>query len=128
MKTINVRTGRIISNALSGLREEYHLNVYTLDEEENKPLVYGVNWCAMGTQTAATAKEFAQGLMHAVEIAEALNSLELVIDWEGDDVKVKEDMREEYKAWLPKFYEVIKLGSAELIEAGIDTLNKKFFE
>ena len=130
MKKINVRTGRIISQALGTLREENHLDIYTIKDEIDEPLVYGVNWCAMGTQTAEATREFAKGLQKAAEIAEALNSLELVVDWntEGSKIQVKEDMREEWKTWLPKFYEVVRLGCADLIEAGIDTMNKKFFE
>ncbi len=128
MKKINLRTARLISTALATLRTEYHLDIYTIEDEIDKPLVYGINWCTMGTQTVEVAKDFAKGLTRATEIAEALNSLELVVEWNAKDVQVKEDLREEWKTWLPKFQEVVRLGCAELIEAGINTMNKKFFE
>ena len=128
MKKINIRTENIILNALGTLRAEKHLNIYTIQDDVDKPLVYGINWCAMGTQSVEATKVFANDLVQATKIAEALNSLELVTDWNSNRAHIKEDMMEEWEEWLPKFYEVIKLADADLIEAGIDTMSRKFFD
>lgn len=132
MKKINRRVYNVLNEALGTIKREKHVDIYTINDgvflDEDAPLEYGVNWCAMGTQSVERTREYVKDLAHAADIAEALTSLELVVDWTQNDVKLKDDMKEEWKEWLPKFYEIVRLGCAELIEAGIDTMNKKFLE
>jgi hypothetical protein len=50
----------------------------------NAPKRFGVNWAACGTKTVEEANDFAKNLKKAMDIAEYLNSLELVLEYFED--------------------------------------------
>lgn len=51
---------------------------------EDKPIEWGVNWCARGTQDAGAARDYAERLAQAAAIAEMLTGLKMVQAYEQD--------------------------------------------
>lgn len=124
---INRRVYHILTEALRESCDGKHMSIYSVSGDDgDSPLVFGVNWSAMGTQSTDFTKEFASNLVQATKIAQSLNELNLTLDW-LEDVKLKDDKKDEWKEWLPKFYKVVELADVDLIEAGIHTMYAKFF-
>jgi hypothetical protein len=103
---------QLISNELDGM------NIYTIagdryeDRKANKPLQWGVNWSAQGTQDVATTKRFAQNLMTATEICENFNKLEIL------DRSIPEETQyslEQFQQQTSLAKKVIELGDEEFI-------------
>ena len=65
-----------------------------------RPEKAGVNWCACGTQDAATAKAFAQALVEITQIAEDYNTecAELLEDLEGSAADIRKRANEAEEA------------------------------
>lgn len=63
-------------------REIYNdeIRISVLEENQGK-VVFGVNWCCMGTVKSTKAVEFAHSLVKESELADKLNALNLVVDW-----------------------------------------------
>ena len=68
--------------------------------EDQSPEQAGVNWCARGTQDAATAKAFAQALAEITQIAEDYNTerAELLEDFEAHAANIRKRANEAEEA------------------------------
>ena len=68
--------------------------------EDQSPEQAGVNWCACGTQDAATAKAFAQALVEITQIAEDYNTerAELLEDLEASAADIRKRANEAEEA------------------------------
>lgn len=102
----------IISYAVQEYMDEHMKGIHLYDKtmvlDVESPILYGVNWAALGTQSTEDTKKFAENLMKATKIAEELNKLELVIDYEMkcdlDNIEDKEEKRDRFyrKVWYIK--------------------------
>lgn len=64
---------------------------------------FGVNWSACGTQSIEETKEFAEQINKACKIAEKLNAMQIIVNYE--DVELD---REAYMALISKYMEELQ--------------------
>ena len=84
-------------DSFGGIIHIYDDNDFDLE----KPKTFGINWSAIGTVGTKKTFEFADNLKKASEIAEYLNSLELVVDYSSDEEKNKKEYFEEMRdLWM----------------------------
>lgn len=78
-----------------------HLETYEDLESDTFELEFKVNWCAMGAQTPAVARKFADRLDRVCGLAEWLNCYRFVQDdWDDFDDKFAYVIREDYAKTL----------------------------
>lgn len=83
-----------IDRAIRTINEELNVCITPINcpMDDDEPLVFGVNWKAMGGVSADSAEEYGKGILKASNIAKFLTSLELVYTYDGD-VKGNPDER-----------------------------------
>lgn len=64
---------------------------------------FGVNWSACGTQNVEDAKKFAEKINKACKIAEKLNAMQIIVNYEEE----KPD-RDAYMALISKYIEELQ--------------------
>lgn len=64
---------------------------------------FGVNWSACGTQSIEETKKFAEEISKACKIAEKLNAMQIIVNYE--DVELD---REAYMALISKYMEELQ--------------------
>ena len=64
---------------------------------------FGVNWSACGTQSIEETKKFAEEISKACKIAEKLNAMQIIVNYE--DVELN---REAYMALISKYMEELQ--------------------
>lgn len=64
---------------------------------------FGVNWSACGTQSIEETKKFAEEISKACKIAEKLNAMQIIVNYE--DVELD---REAYMALISKYIEELQ--------------------
>jgi len=125
--TISRRMNYLLENALREALRDQHIEVYSLNDFDlEAPQHYGVNWCAMGTKPVEDAKVYAKWLERAAEIAEALNKLEIVVDY-LEETHVLEEKKAEWPKWTVSFIHAIETADADIIKSAIEKTYRVFF-
>lgn len=111
----------IIRDAMQVISNEMDINIYTMNDRfgNTDPMRYGVNWCAMGTQDAATTLEFAAKLQEAAKIAQMMTELEITYTYEDEGPEIDE---ETYRKNGRAIIEMIKLQMPEMVVAVLDKM------
>lgn len=126
MMKINMTQKHAFDQALRELFRECHIDIYSIEEhyDIDTPEKYGVNWSAQGTQPADVAVNYATNLLQAAKVAEALNKLEIVIDWDNRP-GIMNHMKETYKtAFHPSFVEILRRGEIRAIEYALNAFEE----
>lgn len=88
MKVNDVRYD-VLGTALRKMFFRKAVDVTNIYASSREPMRFGINWAACGTKTVDEADVFARELRKAMEIAEYLTSLEMVIKYLEDDEEDK---------------------------------------
>lgn len=64
---------------------------------------FGVNWSACGTQSIEETKKFAEEINKACKIAEKLNAMQIIVNYEDEEID-----REAYMALITKYMEELQ--------------------
>lgn len=75
---------------------------------EHHPMIFGVNWSAKGTRPTIEARDYADALIHAADICDGLNELEIEIDYAAE-------------------YELSAEGYRDVVQFLIDALGGNYF-
>lgn len=120
MTVLNAVQWDILRAALQTLQNDTNINIYALNDTFGNvdPIEWGINWAAMGTQTADATREFANALYNAVDIIEELNSLELNYSYENKGPAINTDEYHDY-VWA-----IYKLFDYSLFDMIMDKLNE----
>jgi hypothetical protein len=83
------------------------------------PKVYGVNWKAMGTKTAAEASQYAKSLQRAADVVFILNQMEITVDRNelGELERIEDDDRRLviFSKVVEYIYKALESGKADRI-------------
>ena len=87
------------------------------DRKAGKPLKWGVNWGACGTQSVEDTIKFADTLKHAAEICKVVNALQLESSTISDEIKYSE---EQYEAECKTAATLLELGDVDFLKVWLD--------
>lgn len=91
---------RILIDVLnSRARELYDGDVRITSESvwETKEVTFQVNWCCMGSVDSTKAIEFAKALTVEARLADNMNNLNVICDWELEDtIKGRDGYKEKF--------------------------------
>lgn len=126
MMKLNLTQKNVLENTLGKLFRDEHISIYTIEENFGieTPEKYGVNWSAQGTQAVEVARDYAEKLVQAAKVADALNKLEIVVDWEsrpGIISHMKETCKE---VFCPSFTEILGRGECTSIKTALELFDE----
>lgn len=103
MKNINYREYSALKSALDEIMEDRTVSICENPSWGADLKTFGVNWSACGTQSIEETKKFAEEISKACKIAEKLNAMQIIVNYE--DVELD---REAYIALISKYMEELQ--------------------
>lgn len=80
---------------------------------DDKPIVWGVNWAAIGTVSIEETREFISQLNIVMLLTDMLNRLEIVIDYDTKDSRIVD--RESFEKAFNTLYPFVEYGLVDVV-------------
>lgn len=103
MTNMNYREYSALKSALDEIMEARTVSICENPSWGADLKTFGVNWSACGTQSIEETKKFAEEISKACKIAEKLNAMQIIVNYE--DVELD---REAYMALISKYMEELQ--------------------
>lgn len=100
---MNYREYSALKSALDEIMEDRTVSICENPSWGADLKTFGVNWSACGTQSIEETKKFAEEISNACKIAEKLNAMQIIVNYE--DVELD---REAYMALISKYIEELQ--------------------
>lgn len=103
MTNMNYREYTALMSAVDKIMEDRTVSISENPSWGADLKTFGVNWSACGTQNVEDAKKFAEKINKACKIAEKLNAMQIIVNYENEKLD-----REAYMALITKYMEELQ--------------------
>lgn len=109
---INRTKWNIINTVLNRISRELGVSIYEanscFNDNMQKPVEFGLNWSACGTQSIEETQQYITKMNEAVGIAKFMNQFELTVDW-SSEIAIDDSNKDFWLAEMERVYKAVKL-------------------